>query len=325
MILSSLYLILGLTLLIISADRFIAAASALALNFGVSAFLVGLTIVAFGTSAPEIAVAVSAALKHNGGLALGNALGSNIANIALVLGSTVLIKPLRVSARVLKAEFPILFGIMLAMLLMMVTGHLSLIDGLIFLTILIVLIVLSIKLGLKQSKAHKESVAKAHLANYSNAKAITLLVISCIIITVSSYFVVEGGVGIAKYFGVSDIVIGVTIIALGTSLPEWATSMLGALKGQPDLAIGNVLGSNILNMLAVLSVVAIASPGQFDPILLYRDMSFMFLVTLALFAFSFTRNAASLLKRWQGACLLLLYISYMVVVYLSRTGMLQAH
>ncbi|MCG7907824.1 MAG: calcium/sodium antiporter, partial [Candidatus Thiodiazotropha taylori] len=249
MLLYSLSILLGLVVLVWSADRFISGAAALADNLGVSPMLIGLTVVGFGTSAPEVLVSVMAAVNGNPGLAIGNAVGSNIANIGLILGVTALVIPLSVHSSVLKREYPILLGVTVICILLMLDGELGLLDGAILLVLLVGVfgwMIYTAKTGEADPIAGEYDAEIPH--DVPNQKALMLLIGGLILLLISSRVLVWGATNVAVALGVSDVVIGLTIVAIGTSLPELAASITSAMKGEDDIAIGNVIGSNLYNM-----------------------------------------------------------------------------
>lgn len=303
------------------ANKLIDGASSLAHQLGVPALLVGLTIIAFGTSAPEIFVSISASLNANPLLAVGNALGSNIANIALVLGVAALIRPIKVESNILKREYPILFAIMLLFLFLVIDLHLGRMDSAILLVALLALMGWFIKKGL--SKRNHEPLAQEFNqeipTDISIIKAIIYIILGLILLPLSSHFLVINASFIAKALGVSDLVIGLTVIAIGTSLPEVATSIAGSLKNEDDLVIGNVLGSNMFNILAVLIFPGLIHPGHLPSTVLTRDMAAMFFVTFLLFLFSYGFKGLGQFGRFKGIILLAFYAIYIISLALTRS------
>jgi arabinose-5-phosphate isomerase len=261
MLLPILAVVGGLILLTWSAGRFVLGASCLARGLGVAPLLIGLTIVAFGTSAPEIVVSVLAALQGNPGLAIGNAIGSNIANIGLVLGLSALVTPLLVRSTILRQEFPILLLVSLLGFVLILDGTLGRIDGLILIAGLLLLTAWLIRSAMRG--------------------------LGLVVLMVSSRMLVWGSVEIAHALGVSDLVIGLTIVAIGTSLPELAASVMSALKGEHDIAIGNVIGSNMFNLLAVLGLPGLIHPAAIDPAVVTRDFPVMIGLTLLLLVLAY--------------------------------------
>lgn len=302
----------GFAILIWGADRFVDGASSIATNFGVSPLLVGLTIVGFGTSAPEMLVSALAAFDGAPALGIGNAIGSNITNIGLVLGITILVTPLTVHSDTLKREFPMLALVMAISLYLVWDLELSNIDGIILFSGFIFTLFGMAYLAIHSSKSDQleqefEQEAAAH--KMTTQQAVFSFIIGLASLLIGSKALVWGATGVAHLLGVSDLVIGLTIVAIGTSLPELAATIISALKNEHDLAIGNILGSNMFNLLAVLAMPGLISPTGIDPMLLIRDFSFMFALTLALYLFSRTGKQGRI-GRFAGSLMLLTYISY---------------
>lgn len=319
LVLSVVAVIGGFAILVWAADRFVIGAAALARNLGVSPLIVGLTIVGFGTSAPEMLVSAIAAWEGSPSVGIGNAIGSNITNIGLVLGATALITPLAVRSETLKREFPILFVIMLLVLALILDQYLSRPDGLILLGGLAVILYWLISIGLR-SRGRDPMIAEYAEevpSDISSGMAFIWLVVGMSFLLLSSRAVVWGAIDIAKYFGISDLVIGLTIVALGTSLPELAASITSAIKKEHDIAIGNVLGSNMFNMLAVLGLPGIIHPTKLDPELLSRDLPTMIGMTIALFAMSYGFGRQGSINRVEGGILLAGYFAYITLLYVG--------
>lgn len=312
MLLNIVILLVGLIVLSWSADRFVYGASALAKNIGISPMMIGLTIVAMGSSAPEIVVSAIASANGNMNTAVGNALGSNITNIALVLGITALVKPLLVSSTTLKRELPALLIISLIAIGFMFDGELKSYEGIILLGLFIFVLAMMAWLSLQ---VDKEDPLVAETADeipkgVSNTSALIWIGVGLVILPLSAHFLVNSAVEIARYMGISDLVIGLTIIAFGTSLPELAASVAGVLKGEDDLALGNIIGSNIFNLLAVLGMPGLIAPGILDPDVYNRDMYVMLGLTLLLFLFSFDLIGKRTISRTNGFILLACFIGY---------------
>ncbi len=312
MLLNIVIFLVGLIVLSWSADRFVYGASALAKNIGISPMMIGLTIVAMGSSAPEIVVSAIASANGNMNTAVGNALGSNITNIALVLGITALVKPLLVSSTTLKRELPALLIISLIAIGFMFDGELKSYEGIILLGLFIFVLAMMAWLSLQ---VDKEDPLVAETADeipkgVSNTSALIWIGVGLVILPLSAHFLVNSAVEIARYMGISDLVIGLTIIAFGTSLPELAASVAGVLKGEDDLALGNIIGSNIFNLLAVLGMPGLIAPGILDPDVYNRDMYVMLCLTLLLFLFSFDLIGKRTISRTNGFILLACFIGY---------------
>ena len=312
--------ILGLVLLAWSSDRFVDGASGIAKCLGISPLVIGLTIVAFSTSAPEILVSALSSIQGNNGLAIGNAIGSNIANMTLVLGVTALLAPLAVGPQTLHRETPLLLGAMgLALVILLWDNVLSRLDGALLMTAMALVMWLTIHLARKQSATEKDALTTdevAVVAQKVSGQLIWWLISGVVILLASAKLLVWGAVGIATAFGVSDLVIGLTIVAVGTSLPELAASISAIKKGEHDLAVGNVIGSCMFNILAVLGVVGLVGPNIFSSEVLVRDYPIM-LGLVAIF-YLVTRRVARgesfVLQRWVGGALLLVFIVYQSII-----------
>ena len=297
-------LLLGLLLLVFSADYFVEGASAVAKNLGVSSLLIGLTIVGLGTSAPEILVALMASLQGNAGLAIGNALGSNMANIGLILGGTALVAPLAFHTQLLKRELPVLLLITFFCYYLAWDG-LSVADGLLMLAVLLLFLFWLIQSALHDKQSLEQEKSEQ---SYSTMRATIYLLVGLIGLLVSSKLLVWAAVNIAQALGVSDLVIGLTVVALGTSLPELAAAISSVLKGQDDLAVGNVIGSNVYNLLAVYAMPALIAPGVVEESVLQRDFPILIGFTCVLFLFGWSRKSQGVINRWEGVGLLLVYL-----------------
>jgi len=302
----------GFAVLIWGADRFIDGASSFATNLGVSPLLVGLTIVGFGTSAPEMLVSALAAFDGSPALGIGNAIGSNITNIGLVLGITILVTPLTVHSDTLKREFPMLALVMAIVFYLVWDLDLSHTDGVILFSGFIITLFGMAYLAIHSSKSDKleqdfEQEAAAH--KMTTRQAILSFTIGLVCLLIGSKALVWGATGVAHLLGISDLVIGLTIVAIGTSLPELAASVISALKNEHDIAVGNILGSNMFNLLAVLAMPGLILPTALDPMLLIRDFSFMFALTAALYLFASTGKQGQI-GRYAGSLMLLTYIGY---------------
>ena len=312
MLLASAAIIIGLALLVWGADRFVIGAAAMARNLGVPPLLIGLTVVGFGTSAPEILVAGMAAWQGNPGIGIGNAVGSNIANIALILGATALIAPLTVQSDMLRREYPLLLAVSIGAFLILLDGDLDQLDGVLLLLGLVISMLLLVRIGLNRRDNDPLAVEmEAEIpGDVGTGASIFWFTVGLVVLIVSSRMLVWGAVEVATAFGVSDLVIGLTIVAVGTSLPELAAAVMSALKNEHDLAIGNVVGSNIWNLLAVLGVPGLLAPGIVPPELLSRDMLIMLALTLALFVMGRSSKTQGVINRLEGGLLLTCFIAY---------------
>ncbi|MDH5570697.1 MAG: calcium/sodium antiporter [Gammaproteobacteria bacterium] len=318
-LLSIFAVISGFVLLVWGADRFVHGAASIARNLGVSPMIIGLTIVGMGTSAPEILVSGVAAWQGNPALGVGNALGSNITNIALVLGLTALICPLAVQSQTLNREYPVMFIIMLLALWLLSDGELSRMDGSILMIGLVIMVGWMIGLGKREKFDPLEAEFEHEIPFISTGRALFWLAVGMIILLGSSRILVWGSVNIAQAMGISDLIIGLTIVAIGTSMPELAASIVSALKKEPDIAIGNVLGSNMFNLLAVLGLPGLIQPHTLEPEILTRDFPWMIGLSIALFAMAYGFRDKGRINRLEGSLLMMSYFIYLTVLYFSVT------
>jgi cation:H+ antiporter len=311
----------GFILLTWSADRFVVGASAMAFNLKVSPLVIGLTIVGLGTSAPEMLVSALASWQGNTGLAVGNALGSNIINTGLILGFTAMIIPLNVHSSILKRELPVLLLVMVVALLLLLDGTLGRLDGILLLTGMVVMLTWMIRLG--RTSPTGEDPMSAEFADeipttLSMGRAVFWLIVGGLVLLASSRLLVWGAVSIAESMGVSDLVIGLTIVALGTSMPELAATVMSAIKGEHDIALGNVIGSNIFNLLVVLGLPGLIRPAVIDTEVLTRDYPVMIGLTLALFVMAYGFRGPGRVNRVEGTLLVLAFCAYQTLLYFSE-------
>ena len=306
------FILAGLVLLIWGADRFVRGASSTASNLGIPPLLIGLTIIAFATSAPEILVSIVAAARGEPGLAFGNAIGSNIVNIGLVLGVTAMIRPIPLESATLRREMPALLAVSLLTVSMFLDSRLSRPDGIVMLTGLIIVMIWLTRLGIRSSATDpiKMDYEAEIPDNVSNKQAAFWLVIGLAALLIGAELLVNGSIGVAKSLGVSEVVIGITIIAFGTSVPELAVSLVSALRGEYGLAIGNIVGSNIFNLLAVIGVAATIHPDTVGASVLELHIFVMVAFTLVLFAMTYDYDGKARLSRLEGIALLVAYIAY---------------
>ena len=321
MLVSIAQLIGGFILLVWGADRLVAGASALARNLGVSPLVIGLTIVAFGTSAPELVVSGVAAYRGNPGLAVGNAIGSNIANIGLILGLTALIYPLRVESETLKREYPLLMLIMIASFIMAGDLIYDSTEGWLLLGGLVALILWMVRVGMHRPKGDPlaEEFAAEIPRDMPTGYAVLWMLVGLVVLPTASKFLVEGAIYIARVLEVSEAVIGLTIMAFGTSLPELAAALTSALRQEDDLAIGNVIGSNMFNILGVLGVAAVIQPVEVEFLMLKQDFPVMFMFTVLLFFMAYGIQGPGRINRRSGILLLSLFLSYQVLVWVTAS------
>lgn len=305
--------VLGLALLVWSADRFVEGAAATARHLGMPALLIGMVVVGFGTSAPEMVVSALASLQGNPGIALGNAYGSNITNIALILGLTALISPIAVHSQILRKELPVLTAVTVLTVALLWDLDLSQLDAVVLLGVFAALMGWSIWEGLRERSDSLGAEMEQELASHPMPlpRALFWLVLGLVLLIVSSRVLVWGAVTIAQALGVSDLVIGLTIVAVGTSLPELASSLIAVRKGEHDLALGNVIGSNLFNTLAVVGIAGTIHPVEVPPEVITRDMAVMGALTLSLFAIGYGfRGRQGRVNRIEGAVLLAVFLGY---------------
>lgn len=319
MLIDTIAILAGFLLLIWSADRFICGAAATARNLSVSPLVIGLTVVGFGTSAPEMMIAVFASTDGSPAIAIGNALGSNITNIALVLGTAALLMPLDVHSRILKKELPLLLIAMLLMLVLILDNHLGQTDGmLLFGSLILVMWWITRQAIISRGSDPMQEEYKQELpGDMPMPRAIFWLIIGLLLLIASSKMLVWGAVNIATAMGISELVIGLTIIAIGTSLPELAATVASALKNEHDIAIGNIVGSNLFNTLGVLAIPGILAPGELMEGIMERDVPVVFFLTIALFIMAYGFRGPGRINRIEGGLLVLAFCSYQVLLYFT--------
>ncbi|GJM04327.1 MAG: sodium:calcium antiporter [marine bacterium B5-7] len=316
MLVSCLFVLIGLVLLIYGADMFVNGASSIARQLGMPPLIIGLTVVGFATSAPEILVGSVSALQDKTAIAIGNALGSNITNIGLVLGVSILLMPITVVSRTIKREYGLMCVALVIALVLMIDGHLSRMDATILLLSLVGSLVWVIWIA-KKSTSNDPLIGEfeQELTNADPTKIATVkLLIGLLLLVAGADLLVRGAVFIAESYGVSDLVIGLTIVAIGTSLPELAASIASILKKEADIAIGNIIGSNMFNILAVLGVPALINPDYFASEVLSRDYPAMIGLSLLLGAMLFVSSKGKLV-RTEGAILLACFMGYQYVLF----------
>ncbi len=315
----------GLVLLIWSADLFVDGASSIARNMGISPLIVGIVIIGLGTSAPEMLVSGAAALQGDPGLGIGNALGSNITNITLVLGFTAILYVLPVHSSLLKKELPLVLATAVLAWVLLADGFFSRIDGLILIAALIIVFSWMIISAKKEATNHDpliEETLEELPEKLENNKAIVWTIFGLVLLLVSSKILVWGASNIASEMGISNLVIGLTIVAIGTSLPELAATISSARKGETDLAVGNIVGSNLFNTLAVLAIPGLIQPLDVPAGVLDRDMPIMIGLTIILLIFSFGcfKNSKYKITRSKGIILLLAFVAYEGLIFYQSTG-----
>jgi len=304
--------IVGLLFLIWGADRFVHGAAATARNLGIPPLLIGLTIVALATSSPEILVSVVAALRGEPDLAIGNAIGSNIANIGLVLGVVVLLRPVELKSATLRREMPALLAVTLLTVSLFLDSYLGRVDGLVLLAGLVIVMIWLIRLGFRSSAGDPlQAEFDAEIPKHMSMRvAILWLVVGIATLLLGAHWMVDGAIDIAKILGVSEVVIGITMVALATSIPELAVSVVSAFRGEYGLAIGNIVGSNIFNLLAVIGIAATIQPAALPPSVLSLHIFVMVAFTLVLFAMTYEYEGRGQITRFEGLALIAAYVAY---------------
>ncbi|SDV01514.1 calcium/sodium antiporter [Pseudomonas sihuiensis] len=318
------YLIAGLVLLVAGAEVLVRGAAKLAAQFGIPPLVIGLTVVAFGTSAPETAVSVQSALNGSGDLAIGNVVGSNIANVLLILGVTALVAPLVVSRQLIRLDVPIMIGASLVTFGLAWDGELSRFDGALLFAGVLAYTGFLIYSARKDKGGDDDEFAKEFGLNeapkpYAWAINLGLIIAGLVLLVVGSNFLVEGAVTLARALGISELVIGLTVVAVGTSLPELATSILAAIKGERDIAVGNIVGSNIFNLLCVLGLASMVAPAAIavSPNALAFDFPVMIAVAIACLPIFFSGYR---INRWEGLLFLGYYVAYTLYLVMFSTG-----
>lgn len=320
MTLAILATLVGLLALWWSADRFVGGASAVATHLGVSPLLVGMLIVGFGTSAPELVVSAFAAAGGDPGIALGNAIGSNIANIGLILGVTAILVPIAVHRGVLVREMPLLLGLTVLLAVLMLDGEITRVDALILVAALGVQIAWSVwDARRRQREAEPDELAieveeRERIEAMSRARAWAWTLGGIVLLVVASRVLVWGAVGIAQRLGWSDLVIGLTVVAVGTSAPELAAAIAAARRGATELVLGNVIGSNIFNTLAVVGLAGLIAPTVVEPVALARDLPILVIFTVALVAMGYRPRGHGRINRIEGAVLMTAWVAYTVAL-----------
>ncbi|MEM7026795.1 MAG: calcium/sodium antiporter [Pseudomonadota bacterium] len=321
MLLSCIFILIGLGLLVYGADVFVIGAASIARIMGMSSLMIGLTVVGFATSAPEMIVGSVAAWNEKTAIAVGNAIGSNITNVGLVLGVSIIVVPIVFSARHLKKEFMLMLCSIAIAIVLLLDNHLGRIDGAILLTAIILAMYAIVRIALNTKE--DQAVTDEFDAEYANPdtpfKSIIKLLIGLTLLLIGAELLVSGATEIAREFGVSDLVIGLTIVAIGTSLPELAASIVSLLKKEADIAIGNIIGSNMFNMLAVLALPALIYPVNIESQVFSRDIPVMCGLTLLLAIMLFATKKQKL-YRAEGVLLLACFITYQYFLYVQNVS-----
>lgn len=315
------FLIIGLGFLVWSADKLVYGAAALARNFGISPLVIGMTILAMGSSAPEMMVSATAALDGKTDTAVGNVLGSNIANIALILGITAFIKPLSISSGVIRRELPLMIGVTLLAGALLWDNHLGFYEGVLLFVLFAAFLFAMLQISRSEKKngdAFLEEQESEVPEGVSNPKAAMWVVVGLIILPLAANMLVDNAVVIAKFFGMSDLVIGLTIIAVGTSLPELAASLAGVMKGEDDMAVGNIIGSNVFNILAVMGIPGILNPSVLSEFAMGRDFWVMLGVSLLLVVMALGKSRS--VNRIEGGVLIVTFVAYQAYLLMNMSA-----
>ncbi len=326
MLLPVLAIVLGIAVLVVGADRFVAGAAAIARLFGLSPLLIGMVIVGFGTSTPEMLVSATGVLRGATGIALGNAYGSNITNILLILGVCSIIQPLKAAEDAVRREMPILLFVTAITFIFLWDSSISRLDAILMLIVFVGCLTVSIRASRRGGSAEeieaREKAMEAELpaAKISPFMAVVWIAVGLALMMASSNYLVWGAVTIAQHFGVSDLIIGLTVVAVGTSLPELASSAVASFKGEDDIALGNIIGSNIFNSLLVVGMAGVIHPLEASPELITRDLPVMAATTILLYIFCRCRPSPGRLTRGEGMVLLGGYVAYTAYLIASAGG-----
>lgn len=312
--------IAGLLILIVGAEALVRGASRLAASLGISPLVIGLTVVAFGTSSPEMAVSVISSINNQADISLGNVIGSNIFNVLFILGLSALVVPLVVSRQLIRLDVPIMIGCSFLVFVLSLGGNISRIGGIILFAGIITYTAFLIRQSRREKKVPKDEFTEEYGARGKKTLLIDVVFViaGLALLVLGSHWLVKGAVYMAQYFGVSELIIGLTIVAAGTSLPEVATSVVASIRGERDIAVGNIVGSNIFNLLAVLGLASIFSPDgiEVSKSVLQFDMPVMIAVAVACLPVFFTGN---LIARWEGGLFLGYYLAYTLYIVLAAT------
>ncbi len=314
-------LIVGLVLLVWSADKLVFGSAAIARNVGISPLVIGMTILAMGSSAPEMMVSATAAWDGKTDTAVGNVLGSNIANIALILGITAMIKPLSISSGVIRRELPLMIAVTLLAGAILWNNHLGFYEGILLFVLFATFLFAMLQISRKEQKSGDVLLDEQESEipqGVSNSKAGMWVVLGLVLLPLAANILVDNAVIIAKHFGMSDLVIGLTIIAIGTSLPELAASLAGVLKGEDDMAVGNIIGSNVFNILAVMGLPGIINPSILSEYAMGRDFWVMLGVSLLLVVMCLGKSRS--INRLEGAILLVCFLGYQVYLFANMAA-----
>lgn len=318
MLFATVLLIVGLVLLVYGADRLVYGAAVLARSLGISPLIIGMAIVGFGTSLPELIVSVTAALNQQLDMTVGNVLGSNIANILLIVGAAALIRPLTVHSELLRREFPLMLLVTVLCGFLLHDGDLSRTDGVILLIAATLFVLLMFRMTRLAQQEGSDSLTREQMAELpqedgNQMVAVLWLILGLIILPMAARIVIDNATVIARHFNISELTIGLTVLAIGTSLPELATAIVGTLKKEDDIALGNLIGSNIFNITIVLGVPALLSPGVLNPLAFRRDYWVMLGASALLTALCLSRKRC--IEQGAGALLLCAFVAYLSVLF----------
>jgi cation:H+ antiporter len=322
MLMALILFVLGVALLSIGAEMLVRGASRLASALGVSSLVIGLTVVSFGTSTPELAVSINASLAGHPNVALGNVVGSNLFNILFILGASALVTPLVVHRQLIKLDVPVMIGVTLLMIVMSWNGFIGRGEGVLLLCLLAAYILFLLRMGRVQPALPDDEYEREFGPPKNNGRAMVfhavLIVVGLLLLALGTRWFLDGATTMARALGVNEVVIGLTLVAAGTSLPEVATSVMAAWKGERDIAVGNVIGSNIFNVLCVLGAAAAVAPSAMvvDTNLIYVDMPWALVVAVACLPVLIT---GMIVARWEGAMFMIGYVIYTVYLF-SRNG-----
>ncbi|MGF1763969.1 calcium/sodium antiporter [Aliivibrio kagoshimensis] len=316
-----LFLIVGLVLLVWSADKLVYGSAALAKNYGISPLVIGMTILAMGSSAPEMMVSAAAALEGKTDTAVGNVLGSNIANIALILGITALVKPLSISSGVIRRELPLMLAVTVVAGLLLWDNYLGFYEGVLLVILFITFILAMLQISRSEKKNNDAFIEEQESeipTGVSNGKALFWIAVGLVVLPFSADTLVDSAVIIATYFGMSELVIGLTIIAIGTSLPELAASLAGVMKGEDDMAVGNIIGSNVFNILAVMGIPGLIHPSTINALAMNRDFYVMLAMSILLLIMALGKSRS--INRIEGGVLLCCFVVYQAYLLYNMTA-----
>ena len=309
-------LCIGLVLLVWSADRLVFGAAALAKNLGVTPLVIGMTILAMGSSAPEMMVSATASLAGKTDTAVGNVLGSNIANIALILGLTALIKPLSISSAIIRRELPLMLAVTLIAGFLLWDNHLGFMEGVLLVVLFVIFLLAMLKISRQAQQAGDPLTDEQESEipeGVSNRAATVWIIVGLVLLPYAASMLVDSAVTIAKFFGMSDLIIGLTIIAIGTSLPELAASIASIFKGEDDMAVGNIIGSNVFNILAVMGIPGLLNPSVISPLAMGRDFYVMLGVSILLLCMALGKRRR--INRIEGGALVSCFIAYQFYLF----------